>query len=99
MNNVNLLGRLGQDPQTTNGVCKISVATNDGTKDKPKTNWHNVVSFGKTAEILQNYLKKGDQIAINGRVDYNKHEDKTYTSIIVNSFTFVGSAKQEDLPY
>ena len=98
MNQVNLIGRLGKEPETKNGACKFSIATNDGTKDKPKTNWHNVVSFGKTAEVLQKYLKKGYQIGIVGRLDYNKHDDKMYTSIIVNSFTFVGNAKQEEQP-
>ena len=98
MNQVNLIGRLGQDPETKNGACKFSIATNDGTKDKPKTNWHNIVAFGKTGEVLQKYLKKGDQIAIVGRLDYNKHDEKIYTSVIVTSFTFVGNGKQEEQP-
>ena len=100
MNNVNLVGRLGNDPETKNGVCKFSIATNDGTKEKQKTNWHNIVAFGKTGEVLQTYLIKGSQIAISGRIDYNKHEDKTYTSIIVGSFTFVGGQQpKDDNPY
>lgn len=99
MNKVQIVGRLGQDPETSNGACKFSVATNDGTKEKPKTNWHNVVAFGKTGENLQKFLSKGSQIAISGRLDYNTHEDKKYTSIIVNSFTFVDGAKQEEPQY
>jgi single-strand DNA-binding protein len=96
MNQVNLVGRLGQKPETKNGACKFSIATNDGTKEKPKTNWHNIVAFGKTGEVLQQYLDVGNQIAISGRLDYNKHEEKSYTSIIVNTFTFVGGNKTED---
>lgn len=95
MNEVNLIGRLGKDPETNNGACKFSIATNDGTKDKPKTNWHNIVAFGATGETLQKYLKKGDQVGINGRLDYHQHNEKWYTSIIVKSFTFVSGGKSE----
>lgn len=95
MNKAILVGRLGQDPKHENNVCKFSIATNDGTKEKQKTNWHNVVAFGKTGETLANYLKKGDQIAIEGRIDYHKHEDKVYTSVIVDRFTFVGGGSQQ----
>lgn len=99
MNKVTIVGRLGQDPENKNGAVKFSVATNDGTKDKQKTNWHNIVAFGKVGETIEKYLKQGNQIAIHGRLDYNDHEGKRYTSIILESFTFVGGAKQEDLPY
>lgn len=96
MNKVSLVGRLGQDPEERSGAVKFSVATNDGTKEKPKTNWHNIVAFGKMGENLQKYLNKGDQIAIVGRLDYNKHEDKIYTSVIVENFTFISAPKQTD---
>jgi len=99
MNQVNLVGRLGQDPETSNGACKFSISTNDGTKEKPKTNWHNIVAFGNMGEILQKYLSKGSQIGINGRLDYNTYEDKKYTSVIVNRFTFVGGKKDDDLDF
>ena len=98
MNEVNLIGRLGQKPETKNGACKFSIATNDGTKEKQKTNWHNIVAFGKTGEVLQKYLSKGDQVGISGRLDYHKHEDKVYTSIIVNSFTFIGAPQTQQAP-
>lgn len=90
MNQINLVGRLGGDPEEKNGAVKFSIATNDGFGEKKKTNWHNIVAFGKTGEILGKYLKKGSQIAITGRIDYNKHNDKFYTSIIVDKFTFIG---------
>ena len=90
MNQVNLIGHLGSDPEENNGAVRFSIATNDGTKEKPKTNWHNIVAFGKTGEILKQYLKKGSQIGITGRINYNTHEDKKHTSIIVDKFSFVG---------
>jgi single-strand DNA-binding protein len=93
MNNVTLLGRLGKDPENKNGAVKFSIATNDGSKDKLKTNWHNIVAFGKTGESIEKFFKKGDMIGIVGRLDYNQHEGKTYTSIIANSFAFTGKSE------
>lgn len=94
MNQINLLGRLGGDPEEKNGAVKFSIATNDGFGEKKKTNWHNIVAFGKTGEILGKYLKKGSQIGISGRIDYNKFDEKIYTSVIVERFSFVSDNKQ-----
>ena len=95
MNLVVLKGHLGGDVElkkleTGTTVANISIASNDGTKDKPKTNWHRCVAFGKTAEIMQKYLKKGSEVLIQGSINYNKKEDKIYTSIFVDRFEFVG---------
>lgn len=101
MNLVVLEGRLGADIElktleTGTKVANLSVATNDGTKDKPKTNWHNCVAFGKTAEIMEKYLKKGSEVLIQGSINYNKKEDKIYTSIFVDRFEFVGGKSDVD---
>lgn len=98
MNNVVLSGRLGQDVElqtskSGKSFCKFSLATNDGYGDNKKTNWHNCTAFGKSAEIIQKYVSKGDELVIQGMIDYNKHEDKIYTTILVNQFSFVGSKK------
>lgn len=95
MNKVTLVGRLGQDPelQTSQGgksYCKFSIATNDGFGDNKKTNWHSCTAFGKVADIINQYTKKGSELAVSGTLDYNKHEDKIYTNILVNDFTFIG---------
>jgi len=102
MNTVNLVGRLGKDPEkieTKSGkqIVKFSIATNDGYGDNKKTNWHNCVCFGKTGEIIAKYVSKGDNLAVSGTLDYNKHEDKIYTSVLVNSFTFVGNNQSDKL--
>lgn len=95
MNKVNLVGRLGQDPehqtaQSGKTFCKFSIATNDGYGDNKKTNWHSCTAFGKAADIISQYVKKGSEIAVSGTLDYNKKDDKTYTNILVSDFTFIG---------
>jgi len=85
-NSVQLIGNVGQDPQTTNlengnVVTNISVATNETYKDAngekvTNTEWHNAVAWNKTAEIIDKYVKKGDQIAIEGKLVNRTFETK-----------------------
>lgn len=103
MNTVNLVGRLGGDPelkqsQSGKSFVKFSIATNDGYGDNKKVNWHSCTAFGKGAEIINQYISKGSEIAVSGSIDYHKHEDKHYTNILVNDFTFIGG-KKEDNPF
>lgn len=98
VNRVILKGRIGQDPILENNKIKFSIATDEGYKDNTgskveKTAWHNIVAFGKLAEVIQKYFKKGQEIFIIGKLDYFKtDEGKIYTTIIVNEFDFVGSS-------
>lgn len=94
MNNVTLVGNLGDNPELRNSnngneFIIFSLATNDGFGENKKTNWHNCIAFGKAAELIHKYTQKGSKLAISGSIDYRKNDDKYYTSIIVNSFTFV----------
>lgn len=103
VNKVILKGRLGKDPEMKNTAVKFSIATDEGYKDKSgnkvdKTAWHNIVAFGKLAEILEKYLHKGDEVVIVGKLDYNEHEGKWYTSIIANEFDFVSSKNDSSQP-
>lgn len=85
-NKVLLIGNLGQDPEVKNydgGKMKayFSMATNDTYKngDGEKitdTQWHNMVVWGKLAEIAKNYLKKGSEIAIEGKLSSRQYKDK-----------------------
>ena len=85
-NSVQLIGHLGKDPKSftfENGGVKVnfSMATNDYRKDKEgnkieDTQWHNVVAFGGTAKIAEDYLHKGSEIAIHGKLTYSQWEDK-----------------------
>ena len=96
INKVILVGNLGNDPDTkyTQGgmaITTLSVATTTSRKDKEgnfqeKTEWHRVKLFGKTAEVAAEYLKKGRQVYIEGRLEYGSYEKdgvKHYTTDIL----------------
>jgi single-strand DNA-binding protein len=100
MNNITLIGRVGQKPElktakSGTSFINFSIATNDGFGDKKKTNWHNCTAFGKTAEIIDKYVAKGDEIGIVGSIDYNENDGKKYTTVLINSFTFIGGKKSD----
>ena len=106
VNKVILVGNLGRDPETrytTGGdaVTNIRVATTDTWKDKngekqEKTEWHTVVFFGRQAEIAGEYLKKGRQVYVEGRLQTRKWQDKEgqdryTTEIIADRMQMLGS--------
>lgn len=86
INKVTLIGRLGADPdmrETSSGaVANISVATSEQWKDKntgekkERTEWHRVVFFGRPAEVVGQYLYKGSEVYIEGRLQTDKWQDK-----------------------
>ncbi|MFS4467491.1 single-stranded DNA-binding protein [Maribacter sp. 2210JD10-5] len=77
-NHVQLIGNIGQDPTITNldsgkKVARFSMATNEYYKDakgekQTDTNWHTVVAWGKTAEIVENYCHKGKEVGVTGKL-------------------------------
>jgi len=85
-NKVVLIGNLGQDPEIValeNGskLAKFSVATNESYKNGKgekvtDTQWHQVVAWGKTAEIVENYLHKGSEVAVQGKLMHRTYETK-----------------------
>ncbi len=100
INKVILVGNLGRDPEiryVPNGsaVANLNIATSESWKDKAtgekqeRTEWHRVVFFGKLAEIANEYLKKGAQIYVEGRLQTRKWQDKSgqdrYTTEIIGS--------------
>ena len=106
VNKVILVGNLGRDPETrytTGGdaVTNIRVATTDTWKDKngekqERTEWHTVVFFGRQAEIAGEYLKKGKQVYIEGRLQTRKWQDKEgqdryTTEIVADRMQMLGS--------
>ena len=107
VNKVIVLGNLGADPElrsSPSGVttCRLSIATtmnwtdkNSGEK-KEKTEWHRVVFFGRSAEVIDQYLKKGQQLYIEGRLQTSKYEkdgiERYSTDIIGESFNFISSS-------
>jgi len=85
-NKVQLIGNLGGNPEVVNlqsgkKLAKFSIATNESYKNAQgekveDTQWHNVIAWGKTAEIVENYLTKGNEVAIEGKLVNRNYEDK-----------------------
>jgi single-strand DNA-binding protein len=105
VNKVILVGRLGKDPEVrymTNGeaVTNVNLATSETWKDKAgekqeKTEWHNLVFYRRLAEVAGEYLKKGSQIYIEGKLQTRKYQTKEgqeryTTEIIVNEMNMLG---------
>ena len=106
VNKVIIIGNLGRDPETRympdgGAITNISVATTDKWKDKngemqEKTEWHRVAFFGKLAEIAGEYLKKGSQVYVEGRLQTRKWQDKDgndkyTTEIVADRMQMLGS--------
>ncbi len=111
VNKVILIGNLGKDPDlrfTPSGqaVATLSLATNDRYKDKDgqmveRAEWHNIVVWGKQAETAKEYLKKGRQIFVEGRIAYRTYDDregnKRYiTEVVAQRLQFLG--RREETP-
>ena len=106
VNKVFLLGNVGKDPEirsTAGGmtVASFSLATAERAKDaqgnwSDKTEWHNIVCFQRTAEVVRDYVKKGTQLFIEGKIQTRSWEDKTSgekkykTEILCNELTLLG---------
>ena len=106
VNKVFLLGNVGKDPEmrsTAGGmtVASFTLATADRRKDaqgtwQDSTEWHNIVAFQRTAEIVRDYVKKGTQLFIEGKIHTNSWEDKESgakkyrTEILVNELSLLG---------
>jgi len=104
-NKVQLIGNLGNDPEIVTlesgkKLAKFSIATNETYKNKEgervtDTQWHNVVCFGKTADIIENYVTKGKEVAIEGKLTTRSWEDKDgnkryTTEIVCNELLMLG---------
>ena len=110
VNKVILVGTLGKDPETrylneANVVTKFTLATNRSYKDKQgqkveETEWHNVEAWGKVAETLTKYLRKGSNLYLEGRIKTDAYEakdgsGKRYTTkVVLEEFTFLGGGQQ-----
>lgn len=107
-NRVTLIGNLGQDPTLRTlddgrKVAHFTLATNDGFKNSDgqkieEATWHNIVAWNGLAETASKFLKKGRQVAVEGRIVYRTYEDKKgvikyMTEIVLNDFLFLQSSK------
>ena len=112
VNKVFLLGRLGKDPEikaTPGGmvIATFTLATSDRTKNaqgawEDKTEWHNLVAFNRTAEIVRDYCKKGKELFIEGKIQTRSWDDKESgqkryrTEILVNDLSFTGGGERTE---
>jgi single-strand DNA-binding protein len=109
VNKVILIGRLGSKPEMRNtpggaGVANFSVATNENWADKngqkqERTEWHRIVVWGKLAELCVNYLDKGRQVYLEGRLQTRQWQDKDgatkyTTEVVANTVQFLGDRRE-----
>lgn len=105
LNQVQLIGRLGRDPEVrympnSEAVCNFSIATSESWKDangqkQERTEWHNITMYRKLAEIAGQYLKKGALVFVQGKIQSRKYVDKngierTAYEIICDSMKMLG---------
>ena len=105
-NKVQLIGNLGNSPEiitldSGKKLAKFSLATNESYKNAEgekvtETQWHNLIAWGKTAEIVEKYLEKGKEIAIEGKLTSRSYDDKDgnkryITEVVVNELLMLGN--------
>lgn len=100
-----LVGRVGKDPQpktleSGKTLVNFSLATSEKYKDEETTVWHNIVAFGKLAEIIEKYVHKGDEIYLSGKISNRSYDDKdgnkkNISEIIANEMKMFGGKKGE----
>ncbi len=110
-NKVQLIGNVGNEPEITNldsgkTIAKFSIATNefyknsDGEKQQ-NTQWHNIVAWGKIAGIVEKYVGKGKEVAIEGKLTSRSYEDKDgvkryITEVVANEILLLGMKSENN---
>ena len=111
MNKVLLLGYLGADPElivleSQQALCKMRLATSSPVKDENgmrRTEWHNIVVFGRTALNCAEFLRSGSLAFVEGRIQSREYTDKSgeqrrVTEIVASTVQFLGNSKPEQQP-
>lgn len=106
-NSVHLIGRLGKDPEiktyNERKRATFTIATTDTYKNQKgekveDTQWHNIIVWGKTATVIEKYVKKGDEIVVEGKLVHRMYESngekKYFTEINANDILLLGGKKQ-----
>ena len=104
-NKVQLIGNLGNDPEIINlesgkTLAKFTIATNENYKNAKgekvtDTQWHNIIAWGKTAQIVEKYVNKGKEVAIEGKLTSRSYDDKEgnkryITEVVCNELLMLG---------
>lgn len=104
-NKVQLIGHVGNDPEIKTfdegkKLAKLSIATNESYKNDKgekveETQWHNLIAWGKTADIIEKYVVKGKEIAIEGKLTHRSYEDKNgekryVTEVVIDELLMLG---------
>lgn len=96
------VGKVGEPRKSKDDKSWItlSLATDSGYAGNKKTYWHNLMAFGKTADVIEKYVGKGSQIIVDGEITYSQWEDKNgvkkdQTTIMVSSVSFVGKKPEK----
>ena len=104
-NRVQLIGHVGQEPEIKNlengKLANLSIATNENytnAKGEKVEQWHRITAWGKTAEIIEKYVSKGKEVAIEGKLSHRSYEDKDgikryVTEIVANEILLLGGNK------
>jgi single-strand DNA-binding protein len=110
-NKVQLIGNLGNDPEVKTfdkgkKLAKMSIATNESYRNAKgelvkETQWHNLIAWGKTADIIEKHLKKGSEVAIEGKLINRNYTDKDgnkryFTEIEVNELLMLGAKNKDE---
>ncbi len=113
-NKVQLIGHLGANPEVKKldggkTIAKFSMATNETYKNQKgekveDTQWHNVVAWGKTAELMEQLLAKGKEVMVEGKLTSRSYEDKEgnkryITEVVAQEFLLLGATQAADLPF
>ena len=113
-NHVQLIGNLGKDVECVTfendrKKASVSLATNEFYKDKKgelvqETQWHNLVAWGKTADLMASALKKGHEVAVAGKLAYRNYEDKDgnkrfISEVVVREFLRITRENNENVPF
>lgn len=106
-NRVQLIGNVGNDPEIKNfeggkKLANLTIATNDHYKNEKgervdQTEWHRVVAWGKTAEIIEKYVTKGMQVALEGKLSHRSYDDKNgekryISEVVVSEVVLMGKS-------
>lgn len=104
-NSVQLIGHVGNEPEIVNlesgkKLAKFSIATNENYRNAKgekitNTQWHNIIAWGKTAELVENYVPKGKEVGIEGKLTTRSYEDKDgnkryITEVVCNELLLLG---------